>query len=159
MKLALLTKSVGRENRGFSLLEILIVLAILAIIATLLMTGIRNYAARQAFTTTVVTVTDSIVAARANTIASLNDTNYGVHASSTAVVIFTGDTFIEGAAGNNTILFPPNITATTTFTNNVTTATFTRLTGLPSAVGTIVLFDSRTESTATITLTTTGLVE
>lgn len=144
---------------GFTLIEVLVVVAILAILVAITVVALRNYGLKQNFELTVVDVRDGVSEARQKTLASINDTMYGVHVSSTAVVFFDGVEFVEGYAGNETITLPDNITATTSFTNDVTTATFTRLTGTASATGTLTLTDTRSLRTATITIEQLGIVE
>jgi prepilin-type N-terminal cleavage/methylation domain-containing protein len=154
-----LSKMKLKKHQGFTLVEILMVLTILVILSAILTTGIQNFVVRQNFKNTVVDVRDGVIETRLKTLASLNDTLYGVHVSSTAVVFFDGIDFVEGYVGNKTINLPANILATTTFSNDMSTATFTRLTGWPSATGTIVLSDATSNNSATITLSATGVVD
>ena len=148
-----------KKHQGFSLVEILLVISIMAVLGVLLTTGIKNFVVRQTFKNTVVDVRDGVVEIRQKTLSSFNDTLYGVHVSSTVVVFFDGMDFVEGYDGNETIILPPNILATTSFSNDMSTATFTCLTGWPSATGTIVLSDLSASSTATITISAMGLVD
>ncbi|MDA8596811.1 type II secretion system GspH family protein [Candidatus Pacebacteria bacterium] len=152
-------KNERAKRRGFSLIEIIVVMTILAILVSILVTTMANYAVKQRFDGVITDVYDGLHEVRRNTLGSVNDTLYGVHVSSTAVVFFEGTDFVEGAVSNELIALPGSLIASTSFSNNQQTATFTRLTGIPSATGTIMLTDDTHNRQATITISSTGLVE
>lgn len=144
---------------GFSLIELLLVISIIVIILGVSIDGLSEYAARQSFTTTVTEVRDGTATARQKTLAAVNDVVHGVHVESDAVVFFEGDSYVDGAADNEIVSLPDYITASASFTGSMQTATFTRLTGLPSAAGTITLSNAKTGTNAIITINATGLIE
>lgn len=147
------------NEQAFTLVEIIVVVAILAVMTSILVTGLVNYAVKQRFDSVVGDVRDGVVKVRQDTLGSVRDSQYGVHVSSTAVVFFEGSSFIDGAGSNITIDLPSSVIATPVFSNGLQHATFTRLTGLPSATGTISFFDTTQNRQATITISTTGLVK
>lgn len=147
------------SNAGFSLTEIILVVSLMAVLFAIIVASINNYAARQAFTAAVADVRDGVIEARQRTLASENDSLYGVHVSSTAITLFAGDAYVSGDPDNTVIELPGSVTATSSLSGGVTAATFTRLTGLPSATGTIVLEDVRSDAVATVTISGAGLVE
>lgn len=151
--------SASHKAAGFSLIELLMVISIIVIILGVSMDSLSEYAARQAFAKTVTEVRDGTAAARQKTLAAVNDLVHGVHVESDEVVFFEGKAYVDGAVDNEIVSLPDYITASASFTGSVQTATFTRLTGLPSAAGTITLTNAKTGTNAIITINATGLVE
>lgn len=135
-------------------MELLVVIALIFIIATFVFTAFTNYGNEQMFKATVVEVASAIKEARLKTLSAETDTQLGIHFESSALVVFEGVTY-NAASPTNKIISLPNITINTTLTDVV----FARLTGLPSANGTITLEDNRSNSTSVITITASGLVE
>ena len=146
------------KTRGLTLTEVIIAVAIMGLIVAAAVGGFASYAERQAFNQFVNDITLSIKEQRKRTLASVESQQYGVHISSTTVSYF------EGAAYSTTSVtskvdIPNNISATSSLSSGETYITFARLTGEASATGTIVFDDSRSGSTATITINALGLVE
>ncbi len=149
----------SRAQAGFSLLEILLVIAILAIIAMFVFTSMISYARFEQLRASTTELETLINETRQRTLSAESTGRYGLYFATSSVVFFEGD----GYTGNN----PTN--ATTTFvgltlsTNFPGTTTkqiiFTRLTGTPSATGTITLTQSVTNSTTSLTIVPSGLVE
>ena len=146
-------------TRGFTLVEILMVVTLVGIVTALLMQGFSRYAYRQSFKQFVSEVQDETVEARAQTVASLNNTTYGVYVGTDTVEFFSGATPVVGDAANTIIPIPTEVTATASFSSGNQYITFKRLTGEATATGTIEFVDTRTVATSTITISAAGLVE
>lgn len=147
------------RTAGFTLIEIILVVGILGILFVLLITGISDFAERQSFNSVVTDVRDGVIEMRQRTLSSENDTLYGIHVSSTSFTLFEGSAYVFGDPDNTVIEFPGSVTATSSLSGGVTSATFTRLTGIPSATGTITIEDTTSGEQATVTISGTGLVE
>lgn len=145
--------------RGFTLVEILMVVTLVGIVTALLMQGFSRYAYRQSFEQFVSEVQDETVEARAQTMASLNNTTYGVYVGTDTIEFFPGSAPVVGDAANTIIAIPAQVTVTASFSSGNQYTTFKRLTGESTATGTIEFVDTRTVATSTITISAAGLVE
>lgn len=149
----------ARTQLGFTLTELLVVFAIITIIGTLSAVGFRNMYDASAIDVAHGEVYTALTDARSLTLGSSNGTVYGVRVSSTTVTRFTGSTYTEGAADNRTYTFEGGITATGTLVTTETDIVFKRLSGETTASGVVYLRNSDGNSTTTITLHGSGLVE
>lgn len=145
-----------RTHAGFTVIELLVVMAILAIIATFTGTAFLEYGSRQQFRTVVVEVSSLLKETRQRTVAAETSSYFGVEVGSSSLTVYEG-AYIVGAAENQVYSFP-GVQFQPSLTNATTTIVFTRLTGMPNATGTIVLLHERTNATTTITLSESGLV-
>ena len=87
-------------NKGITLIEILVVLAILVIIIGVTLPSFQNMRENQIFKTTLSEVMSTINKARGESMSSVNSLEYGVHFESDQVVIFSGTVYSAGAADN-----------------------------------------------------------
>ena len=147
------------RSLGYSIIELIIVVSILFLVMAAVVLGFTSYATKQAFNEFVNDVEFSIKEQRHKTLASVDNKQYGVYVGTTTIVYFEGPTYTSGASGNEVITVPNGITATSSFGGGSWFVSFNRLTGAASASGTIAIFDTRTQSTSTITISNTGLVE
>jgi prepilin-type N-terminal cleavage/methylation domain-containing protein len=145
--------------KGFTFVEILVVLAVMAIIVAISMQSMVQYGQRQQYRQFAQEVTDGISEARAKTIAGIGDTTYGVYVSEDTIEFYSGATPTIGDPANTIITVPSYINATSTLTGGIQFLTFTRLTGVPSAVGTIEIGHRRAAATTTLTIYESGLVQ
>jgi prepilin-type N-terminal cleavage/methylation domain-containing protein len=145
---------------GFTLVELLVAMAILLIVAAVTLEGFRDYARVQQYNRFVEEVGRSLQVARQQTLGSKEDTVYGVYVGTNTVEIFTGATPIVGSAANTIFNFNPDIfVATTSLSGGAWFVTFKRVTGEPSATGTILIYSTELGKTATYTLHASGLIE
>lgn len=143
---------------GFTLVELVITVAILGLLTGIIMSTFSDYAARQQATSEINDVTRSVIEQRSRALAALDDSEHGVHVASSSITFFEGTTYSAGANGNRIISLLAT-DATSSFSNGLTYISFSRMTGEPSATGTIELFSSRLQSTTTITIHDSGLIE
>ena len=145
-------------KRGFTLLEILVVIGILGIITTVSVVGFSNMYKVSVLRVGGSEVYDALLSARSRTLASENDIVYGVLVSSTTVTRFEGSTYTAGAATNRSYAFEGGVSATGTLITSGTPVVFTRLTGTPSAQGTIYVHNLEGTSTTTVVVHGSGLI-
>ncbi len=101
----------------------------------------------------------ALIDARNSTLASQDDTVYGVHISTTTVTWFAGGTYNPADPANQTYRFEEEVTATGTLALAEANIIFERLTGIPSASGTIILENVTKTSSSTVTIHGSGLIE
>ena len=148
-----------KNQKGLTLMEILIVLAVLGIIIATVMFQFSKTRANQVFQNGIADVLSALDKARGDTLSSLNSSTYGVHFQSNQVVIFKGTVYNSGASDNQviTIVTPANITNVTFggVSGNSGDIYFNRLSGSPSTTGTITLVAD--DYSKTITISATGV--
>ncbi len=145
------------HNKGFSLTEILIVIAGLTILVAIVMPRFAEIRENQTMKSAVEDVISSLNKARSKTLASVNSSEYGVHFQSDKVIIFKGKVFSVNDANNESI----NITSPATI-SNVTfggvsgvsgDVYFNRVYGSPSTTGTVTVSTSSFSQIITISQT------
>lgn len=146
-----------RMHKGFTMVEIIIVIAILAIIATISVMAFVNMHKASTLRGATSDVYESFTRARELTLASENDTVYGVHLATSSVTRFAGGTYSAGSASNTVFTFGSIVSATGTLVMQNANITFERLTGKPSATGTIYVRNGL--STSSVTIYGSGLIE
>lgn len=147
----------SKYKQGFSITELVIIVAILGIMTTIVLTKFSTVKDRQALESSVADIVTTLNKASSKTLASVNSTTYGVHFESGAVVIFTGTVYPGslGASGNEPytrIVSPVSITNVTLHGSSGTSGElyFNRLTGTPSKTGTVTLTSGSFSKTITI---------
>jgi prepilin-type N-terminal cleavage/methylation domain-containing protein len=151
--------SASEFSRGFTLIELLIVLALMLILAALTFQGFAQYSYRQVYVGFVSEVRDNIAESRQKTIASYEDTTYGVYVGTSTIEFFPGSVPLVGSVDNIIVAIPNGMTATSSFSNAQWYLSFARITGGASAIGTIMFNDTRTNASTTFTIYASGLVE
>lgn len=146
-------------RNGFTLVEILVVLSIIAIITTFSILGFRSMYQNSGLRIATEEVRNAFQVARSNTMSSKGDTVFGVHVASSSVTRFVGNTYSASNASNTIYYFEAGATATGTIVTNGINIVFTRLTGIPSATGTVIIEDSDRGSSTTVTIGATGLIQ
>ena len=144
--------------KGFTAIEILIVIAIMVIIAAISLTSLVNLNNVQALNTETDSVLSILERARARSISSENSSEFGVHFASTSAALFAGKNYSAGAATNEVRNFNGKVQISSiNLRGGVVDLYFNRLTGKPSATGTVVFSLSNSTTTKTITIYNTGL--
>jgi prepilin-type N-terminal cleavage/methylation domain-containing protein len=146
-------------HKGFTLIEVLVVIAILISLSTIGVGTFKNMREHSALRIATEVVFQEITFARSNTLASANDTVYGVRVASTSVIRFTGQSYTPTSTSNRVTTFDEGVTATGSLVSSGTSIVFARLTGEASASGTIMVRDKNGEGTTTIQIFSSGLVK
>ncbi len=148
-------------SRGFTLIEILLTLAILGIAVTIVMISFSNLNSSKALEKGTETVLSVFSEARALTLSGAASAQYGVHLEGAQVVLFRGSSYVAGALTNvatplNLLIAIRNIAITGGGANVI----FDRLTGSTPYNGTFEVY-LKNESTTyrTIQVSATGLAE
>src|SRR3989344_3528620 len=83
------------KNRGLTVIELLLSVAVFGLLAGLLWNGLASYRDRQAVSSGVEMVLAALSEARMKTVASERNMQYGVRLKSDRVVVFPGTEFTE----------------------------------------------------------------
>jgi len=148
-------------NRGFTILEILIALAILAMALTVTFFSFSRFNSSQALDKSADAVISILEEARSRTLSSVGASQYGVELEEFEVVLFKGATYSLADPNNvitslNTLVAIRNIN----LAGGGTSVVFKRLTGSTDEVGTAEIFLKASPTTfRTITISNTGVVE
>lgn len=142
-------------QKGINVLEVLIIIAILSVLIAIIITQFGNFKTLQSLQNSTIDVYGAINKAHANTIASLDSKQYGVHFEANQVIIFEGTVYSAGAGSNiiTTISSPVSI-STITLSGGGSDLYFSRIYGAPNKSGSITL--SAGNYTKTITINPTG---
>lgn len=148
-------------NNGFTMLEALIALAILALLVTIILISLPRLNSRQALEKSVDTVVSVLDDARSRTLASIGGEQYGVYIDTSRVILFKGASY-SSSNPDNAVVPLNNLVATRSIALNGggSEVVFERLTGNTGEYGTleVYLLASTTEF-RTITINLTGVVE
>lgn len=153
--------TLSRFKKGFTLLEIVIVVAIMGILALISVTGLQSFAYRSGHISASRTVLGALEEAQARTLASQDDTVFGVHFETDSVTIFQGSTYTAGNIHNEIRILPARTSiSTVTLFGGGSNVLFNRLNGTTSHTGTIqVVVTADTTAFRTITVYKTGFCE
>lgn len=145
--------------RGVTLLEILIALSILVLMSVFLFGAFAEFQTMSTLVEAKSEIVGMLRDARTRTLASRNNTNYGVHFEETKAVLFEGNTYNALAPSNEAYqLRFARISAINL--GGASEIVFARLSGITSASGNIILESTRNASkTETITILATGVVQ
>lgn len=146
------------KQKGFSVVEVLIALAILALLSTIVLSSFLNSRKAQSLSLDADAVAQLIRQARSQTISSRGSSQYGVRFASTTATLFTGSTYIPGTPTNSIFTVSAgNSISAISLSGGGSDIVFSRLSGEASRSGTITL--SSVGGSKTITVYATGVVE
>lgn len=148
----------NRVRKGFTLIEVLLVIAFLAFVAGLVIYGFQNFAQFQQFNQGVSDVGFKLGQARTDARSAVNDESHGVYVTPTTVTAFQGDTYSAIDPLNDVSTYSL-ITISHSFSDGSDEIVFNKLTGLPSATGTITVTGVQFSASTTFTVTETGVVQ
>ena len=141
--------------QGFSAIEILVVITIIVLLSALIIPKFSQMRNAQILQNTTLDVYNALNKARSNTLASLDSNIYGVHFSSSQVIIFVGTTYTAGAGTNEitTVNSQASISGIS-LANSDDDIYFNRIYGIPNTTGTITV--SVGSLTKTVVIGTAG---
>jgi prepilin-type N-terminal cleavage/methylation domain-containing protein len=147
------------KNKGFTLTEILVVIAVIVLIAAISVFSLRSLYISTTIRSGAEEVFGSLSDARSSSLSSQNDSVHSVHFSTTTVTRFEGDTYVDGAAENKVYNFEGRVAATSSIIDDGGVVTFAKITGIPSATGTIVVYDRDETGSTSVQIHRSGLIE
>jgi len=148
------------SRAGFSVIEIVIVLAIMTLLLGMGLNTFITYRKTQAFQKDTETVVEILNQARAQTMASKNATQYGVHFATSTVTLFAGSSYNASSSSNSSFpLTSTDIILNITLAGGGNDVLFQRLSGETSQNGSVVIDVPALSQTKTVTIYKTGVVD
>jgi type II secretory pathway pseudopilin PulG len=147
------------SHRGYTIVETIVVLGILVFLSAIVLTSLRSVRDAQALKISREYTWLTLRNAREATLASRGDTAYGVRLASTSITQFTGGSYSTSSVSNIVTLFEPNIMLSWSLTGSTSDIRYARLSGEPSATGTLRVTNTRTGASSTLTINASGIVD
>jgi prepilin-type N-terminal cleavage/methylation domain-containing protein len=147
-----------QNKKGFSLMEILIVLAIMAILGTLTFMSLSKASPEKMLQKESAIILSQINEARLKTLSGTKNTEYGIHFASSSITVFEGKVFPSATSTVYTLSNPISISQIS-LTGNVTHFYFKKLTGEPTATGTITIRNNNGSTTKVLNITESGIIQ
>jgi len=142
---------------GFTLVELLVVIAVILLIVGFIFSGLLNYGYQQSFIAQVTDLQLLVSEARQRTMTAETNQNFGVRFEVDRLIVFDG--LYSPTSTSQRVYVFNGVSISPNLTNATNTITFSRLTGNPSATGTILVTDGRTNSTSSIHINQNGLIQ
>lgn len=148
-------------HRGFSLLEILVVIAIAATLFTIVANVFSSYEKQQALDKDAEKIRSFLLEARGRTLSSRELSSYGVHFETSRTVLFRGSSYSASDPGNLSQPLRSEVEISNiALGGGGSDVIFARLTGATTGAGTVTLrLKSDTSQMRIITIRGTGVVE
>lgn len=143
---------------GFTMVELLVVVTFIVLIATFAMSGFQNYASYQQYNQAVGDVAFTVQQTRLNARSAVADEAHGIKILSDSLTQFVGTTYILGAP-TNVVTTYPLVTFQPELAGGVDEIVFAKLTGLPSATGTIVTTGTSFSASTSLIISDTGVIQ
>ncbi len=141
------------DQNGFSLIELMVVIAIFAILATFALFFSLDFFHTYATNSEEVTLVSSLSKARSQSLANVNRLPHGVHITPGGYTIFEGAIFSSGQGSNQFISNNSAVKPTGT-----TDVVFGQLTGVPACTPTCTINLSGPGSPKTVTINSEGAI-
>ena len=125
----------SNKKKGFTLIEIVIVLAIFGILSTTLVATLKNLKQSNKIETTMILVEESVFRAKILSIGQYQDDGWGVNFSTGEIIVFKGNSFAGRDQGFDEII---GVSSDVTFTNT-TEFIFDAFTGEPQSTGIVTI--------------------
>ena len=138
--------------KGFTVIEILISVAVIAIIVLIIVSGLASFRRSADLNHAADGVLAQLREARRRTVESRDASQWGVHTESSRTTLFKGTTYSPGAADNEVFTLPNTVTA-----SGPADVVFKRISGDTDNAGTLTL--TLGSSTKVITIRSSGLIE
>lgn len=153
-------KRIFTSSKGITALELLMVVAIMAILAAIVVSPFAQFRNSKVLDTAGENALSILTKARGNTLSSKNSYQYGVHFESSQVVLFRGATYSPSDVNNEIVVLDSALEISSiSLTGAGSDVLFDRLTGKTSQDGTIIIrIKSDISKTRTITVNATGVV-
>lgn len=148
----------GRHG-GFTLIEIVIVVAIMAILSSIIFTSFSSFRNTKVLDTAIEDILTLISTARGDTLSAKADTQYGVHLASGSATLYSGAVYVAGDSANQVVSLDGALEIVSiSLGGGGADILFDRLTGKTSNSGTFVIrVKSDTAKAHTVTVAGTGI--
>lgn len=148
-------------KKGFTIIEILIVIVVLTIIATIVASAFSRFNNNQSLQSATAQIVSVLDEARSKTLASYDNSVYGVHLQSDKTVLFKGEVFSPSSSDNKDFIFSSKISISDiSLSGGESEIIFKRLMGKTDHSGTITLsLISDSSKFKTITIQPSGIIE
>jgi Tfp pilus assembly protein FimT len=144
-------------QKGISVIELLISIAIIILLVVAVLPSFNSIRQDNILKSSARDVLSSLDKAHSQSISSINSSSYGVHFQSDKVLIFKGTSYVSNDVNNESISITSPVTISNISLGGVSDLYFSRLTGAPSASGTVTLSVTGNNSLSkTITISATG---
>ena len=141
-------------------MEVLVVVAIMGILATFVVIAYSKFNSMQALDKNMALVSSVLNQARSLTLASKDNTQYGVHFDADQIVLFAGSSYSESNPDNNAIALSVSVAVSASFLGGGSDVIFQRLTGETEQSGTVTLsLVSSPASVKSLTVFETGIIQ
>jgi len=146
-------------ERGFTLVEVLVAVALAGIIAAIGVASFVNWNTSEALDTETGKIIALLLEARSLTISGSDGSVAGVHFESGQAVLFRGSAYVAGSSSNRLQALHDEVRiASITLAGGGSDVIFRKLTGATSQSGTVTLSSARDAGkTRTVTITATGI--
>lgn len=132
------TPQLTENKKGFTLMELLVVIAVMALIGSIIWGGLSSYRDVQALQSTTDVIVATLGEARSRAISSVEAIQYGVHFEEKSIVLFEGNQYSPASASNTTTVLSNAISVSSSgLTSSSTEIIFEKITGKGSASGQI----------------------
>lgn len=128
-----------RNSKGFTLFEIIIVISIISILASVLVVGFFNFRTHRSFELATKETRQIFENARSMTLAAVDDSAYGVFIGERELILFKGEEYEEEEMVDIVELPPKVIISQISFSPQANEIAFKRGTGEASSAGYIEL--------------------
>lgn len=145
--------------QGFTLVEMLVAVAILVIITTLSIEPFKNFRKNQALDKSATQVVSLLQKARSQTLAQRNSSAYGVRFLADQAIMYQ-NTYATSTLNTAVIIDPYVEISSVNLTGGALQILFVKFTGEVNATGTVTLrLKDEVTRTKTVTIHSTGIVE
>ena len=141
---------------GFTTLELIIVIAILFILGGISIIGMSRISSKSYLSSDVEIVKSALLKARTMSINGVGGIEHGIYLASTSVTLFKGINIV-GDETDSVYNLNHSTISSVSFSNATTSLYFNKITGIPSASGSLIL--SGENSSTTITIYASGISE
>ncbi|MBI5045547.1 MAG: hypothetical protein HZC14_00880 [Candidatus Niyogibacteria bacterium] len=152
-------KSIKSTNAGISMMELVVATAVAVILASLIFSGLTSFRRSQELSRVSSAALLSLEDARAKTMRSEADAQYGVHFESSRVALFKGAAYNASDVNNVYFDFPNSVEMSAASLNGGgADVLFERLTGITAQYGTVIIrLKAYINDTKTITIFNSGI--
>jgi prepilin-type N-terminal cleavage/methylation domain-containing protein len=148
------------KKQGFSLIEFIIVIAIIGILVAIVVPSLSSFRNNQLLRGTTEELSGFIQEARSMTLSSHDSLQYGIHFEEDEAVRFSGTSYSAGAVDNEVFSIPQGMTISDiSLFGAGDDVLFERLTGQTDEYGTITLTLTATSAERIITISALGIVD